>query len=142
MIKYVPITLDYAFVLLFAMLFCHIVDDYYLQLQGQGWLAYAKQKKWWEENFPDELYKYDYIMALAEHAFSWSFMIHLPIVITFIILGTPLHRVFISYFVNWLIHMLVDNLKANWLKINLIQDQTIHFIQIIVTWWLVVMKLY
>ena len=138
MIEYVPITLEYAIVLLFVMLFCHIVDDYYLQ----GWLASAKQKKWWEKNSPDELYKHDYIMALAEHAFSWSFMIHLPVVITFIILGTQLHRVFISYIVNWLIHMFVDNLKANWLKINLIQDQIIHFIQIIITWWFVVMKLY
>ena len=138
MIEYIPITLEYAIALLFAMLFCHIVDDYYLQ----GWLASAKQKKWWEKNSPDELYKHDYIIALAEHAFSWSFMIHLPVVITFIILGTPLHRVFISYIVNWLIHMFVDNLKANWLKINLIQDQIIHFIQIIITWWFVVMKLY
>lgn len=34
--------------LLLLMIFCHIVDDYYLQ----GWLASAKQKKWWEENAP------------------------------------------------------------------------------------------
>ena len=138
MIEYVPITLEYTIALLFAMLFCHIVDDYYLQ----GWLASAKQKKWWEKNSPDELYKHDYIMALTEHAFSWSFMIHLPVVIIFVILGTPLHRVFISYLVNWVIHMFVDNLKANWLKINLVQDQIIHFTQIIITWWFVVVKLY
>ena len=30
--------------ILILMLFAHIVDDYYLQ----GWLASAKQKKWWE----------------------------------------------------------------------------------------------
>ena len=138
MIEYVQMTLDYGIVLLFAMFFFHIVDDYYLQ----GWLASAKQKKWWEKNSPDELYKHDYIMALAEHAFSWSFMIHLTVVIAFIMLGTPLHRVFISYIVNWLIHMFVDNLKANWMKINLIQDQIIHFVQIIVTWWIVVAKFY
>ena len=44
-------------ILLLGMLFCHIVDDYYLQ----GWLASAKQKSWWEKNAPDELYKNDYI---------------------------------------------------------------------------------
>lgn len=32
-------------ILLLCMLFCHIVDDYYLQ----GWLASAKQKSWWEK---------------------------------------------------------------------------------------------
>ena len=43
-------------ILIFTMIFCHIVDDYYLQ----GWLASAKQKSWWETNAPDELYKNDY----------------------------------------------------------------------------------
>ena len=32
-----------------CMIFCHIIDDYYLQ----GWLASAKQKIWWEKNAPD-----------------------------------------------------------------------------------------
>lgn len=54
-----------------AMIFLHIVDDYYLQ----GWLASAKQKDWWKQNAPDELYKHDYIMALFMHSFSWAFMI-------------------------------------------------------------------
>lgn len=31
---------DHIFIL-FCMIFCHIIDDYYLQ----GWLASAKQKK-------------------------------------------------------------------------------------------------
>ena len=57
------------------MIFCHIVDDYYLQ----GWLASAKQKKYWKENAPEKLYRYDYIWALIMHSFSWSFMIMLPI---------------------------------------------------------------
>ena len=65
-----------AFIFL-SMIFAHIVDDYYLQ----GWLASAKQKKYWKENAPDELYKYDYIMALIMHSMSWSFMIMLPIAI-------------------------------------------------------------
>ena len=57
------------------MIFCHIVDDYYLQ----GWLASAKQKQWWKDNAPDKLYRFDYIWALIMHSFSWSFMIMLPL---------------------------------------------------------------
>lgn len=66
-----------AFIVLW-MIFFHIVDDYYLQ----GWLASAKQKKWWEENAPQPLYKYDYIWALLMHSFSWAFMIMLPIAVS------------------------------------------------------------
>lgn len=40
--------------------------------------------------------------------------------------------------VNLLIHMFVDNLKANEKKINLIQDQIIHIIQVIFTWWVLI----
>ena len=60
------------------MIFCHIVDDYYLQ----GWLASAKQKKYWEENAPDKMYRFDYIWALIMHSFSWAFMIMLPVAYT------------------------------------------------------------
>ena len=63
-----------AFIFL-LMIFCHIVDDYYLQ----GWLASAKQKRYWEENAPDKMYKHDYIWALIMHSFSWTFMIMLPV---------------------------------------------------------------
>ncbi len=119
-------------ILILCMLFCHIVDDYYLQ----GWLASAKQKKWWEQNAPNPLYKNDYIMALVEHAFSWTFMIHVPIVVYLIILGSlPKLYLFIVIFIfNWLIHMITDNAKANLMKINLIQDQWVHIAQIFVTW--------
>ena len=57
--------------ILICMIFMHIVDDYYLQ----GVLASMKQKQWWEKNAPDKLYKYDYIVALIMHSFSWTFMI-------------------------------------------------------------------
>lgn len=119
-------------ILLLCMLFCHIVDDYYLQ----GWLASAKQKSWWEKNAPNPLYKKDYIMALIEHAFSWTFMIHIPIVIWFTIGGIRFNiYVFVVLFVtNWLTHIITDNMKANLLKINLIQDQLIHIGQILTTW--------
>jgi hypothetical protein len=118
--------------LLIGMLFLHIVDDYYLQ----GFLASAKQKSWWEKNCPNPLYKKDYIMALVEHAFSWTVMIHIPIIIYSVIFSIEISLViFIILFIaNWLVHALVDNAKANLLKINLIQDQLLHIIQIVGTW--------
>ena len=109
------------------MVFCHIVDDYYLQ----GWLASAKQKKYWQDNAPDEMYKYDYIWALMMHSFSWSFMVMLPIAY---VMNFDINGLFATVFVvNILIHATVDNAKANQKKINLIQDQTIHLMQIIFT---------
>ena len=115
-----------VFVLL-LMFFFHIVDDYYLQ----GWLASAKQRKWWEKNAPDKLYRFDYVMALGCHSFSWSFMIMLPIAIA---TNWNMGLLFLAYPLNMGIHMFVDDLKANKLKINLIIDQCIHFVQIVVTW--------
>lgn len=118
-------------ILFLSMMFCHIVDDYYLQ----GWLASAKQKKWWETNAPDSLYKNDYWMALSEHAFSWTVMIHIPIIIWSYIVGAHISvYLFVCVFmINWFVHAVTDNAKANLMKINLIQDQKIHFVQILMT---------
>jgi hypothetical protein len=114
------------FTLLF-MIFLHIVDDYYLQ----GWLASAKQKKYWRENAPEKLYKYDYIWALLMHSFSWAFMTMLPIAIN---LNFEINFVFIVIFVaNLTVHAIVDDLKANRRKINLWIDQVIHIAQIVLT---------
>ena len=113
--------------LLLLMIFCHIVDDYYLQ----GWLASAKQRKWWEQNAPDKLYRFDYIVALAMHSISWSFMIMLPIAFNS---GFDIGVRFIGIFcANALIHGLTDNAKANLKLINLIQDQFVHLLQIVGT---------
>ena len=113
--------------ILFFMIFLHIVDDYYLQ----GWLASAKQKKWWEQNAPHPLYKHDYIMALIMHSLSWTFMIMLPIAIGLKFAFSWFYV--IAFAVNATVHAIVDNLKANKFKINLIQDQSIHMAQILAT---------
>ena len=115
------------FLIFISMIFCHIVDDYYLQ----GWLASAKQKSWWEKNSPDELYKYDYIAALFMHSFSWTFMMMLVPTIYIILFGGRYYP--LVFVVNLIIHMITDNLKANAKVINLCQDQLIHMIQIIGT---------
>ena len=120
--------------ILLSMIFFHIVDDYYLQ----GWLASAKQKQWWKDNAPYELYKHDYIMALFMHSFSWAFMIMLiPTIYTLVSGYTPWY-IFIIFILNLLIHGFVDDLKANKRYINLIQDQSVHMLQIIFTWFIII----
>ena len=117
--------------ILFVMFFAHIVDDYYLQ----GILASLKQKTWWEnQKSYKPMYKYDYIVALIMHAFSWSFMISLPI----LYLGFT-KWIAVAIILNTIIHGIVDDLKANKGKINLIVDQSIHIIQIVITWILMVL---
>ena len=110
------------------MLFCHVIDDFYLQ----GILASMKQKIWWKKQEQyKEKYKYDYVVALIIHSFSWVFMIMLPIAIY---LKFNLGWLYLAYPINLVIHAIIDDLKANKLKINLIVDQSIHIIQIIIIW--------
>ena len=123
------------------MLFCNIIDDFCLQ----GILASMKQKSWWEKNYPNEQYKNDYKIALFMHSASWSFMILLPISI-YAILNSYSGMFWIEwlglFIINTIIHIFVDNLKANKKKINLIIDQTIHLIQLAITWviWNIISK--
>ena len=114
------------------MLFCHLVDDYYLQ----GILASLKQKKWWEQNAPQALYEHDWKIALIEHAFSWTFVMMLPITICILAdkLAISIAAYIIAFIANLAWHAFIDNLKANSLKINLWQDQVAHFFQIVITW--------
>lgn len=119
----------YKIVLIFfVMIFLHIVDDYYLQ----GCLAKMKQESFWKDIIKDyPICKFDYLVALLCHGFSWSFMVHLPFtIITFkdekyssIILWSLISNAFL--------HSFIDNLKCNCKVINLVIDQTLHLIQII-----------
>ena len=114
------------FVLL-SMMFCHIVDDYYLQ----GKLALFKQRSWWEEKAPDEMYKYDYIVGLIIHSFSWAFMVMMPVAVS---QEFQIGSIFmVILIINTVVHAIVDDLKANKRKINLITDQLVHVCQIIIT---------
>lgn len=124
--------------ILISMLFCHIIDDYCLQ----GILASMKQKSWWEKNYPNEQYKNDYLMAMFMHSASWSFMILLPIsiyaLINFFSNSFWIYW-FVALIVNLSIHMIVDDFKANKLRINLVTDQIIHMIQIIISFILLIL---
>ncbi len=109
---------------LILMIFCHIVDDYYLQ----GWLASAKQKQWWKDNAPDKLYRFDYIWALLMHSFSWAFMTMLPCAFA---LNFNIGLGFVFFLVlNTALHAVIDDCKANKRIINLWIDQICHMVQI------------
>lgn len=112
------------------MLFFHVVDDYYLQ----GILASLKQRSYWTEHAPDKMYQNDYIVALVVHAFSWCVSIHIPIIIWWHVYGgfTPI-AFLLNFIAQTAIHAIVDDLKANKRKINLITDQLVHVLQICVS---------
>lgn len=127
-------------ILLLSMTFFHIWDDY----GRQGILANMKQKSWWkkQEGYSDK-YENDWLIALIEHAFSWTFMIYIPIAI-YVYINQGVYSVaalivlLATFFLNLIIHAKVDDLKCNKLKINLWQDQMIHIVQIVITFILVV----
>lgn len=119
-------------IILISMIFLHIVDDYYFQ----GVLAKMKQRQWWKDNIPDDKfqkYKYDYIVALIEHAFSWSFMIHFPWIVYSLLGNLNQIIILISIVVNTIIHAIIDNEKANKYSINLVIDQLFHLLQILIS---------
>jgi hypothetical protein len=110
--------------IIIAMLSAHLITDFTLQ----GWLANGKQEAWWNKitngNLPSKN-RYDYIAALICHALYWSIAVCLPLwnspILPWAIIG------------NAIIHAIVDDLKANRNKLNLIQDQLLHLVQIVVT---------
>ena len=116
----------------FAMIFCHIIDDYVLQTVGP--LATMKQKNWWKDNYPQELYKHDYLVALLMHSLSWAFMMMLPV--AWYMSWNVGVEYAVLFVLNTLLHAIIDHLKANRLAINLIADQLLHLGQIAGTFWL------
>ena len=107
-----------------AMLAGHLIADYTLQ----GWLANGKQKSWWDKAFggkTPEKYRHDYIAALVCHSLCWSIVVCLPIC------DSP--HILVAVIANTIVHAVVDDLKANRHKINLVQDQLLHLVQIIFT---------
>lgn len=98
----------------------------------QGILASMKQKEWWTNTYKVDInktkYHYDYKAALFVHSFMWGFIIYLSF------LFYKLDLVFlIVVTINALIYYIIDDLKANKKKINLIQDQRFHVYQIIIS---------
>lgn len=110
-----------------AMLFLHVLDDFGLQ----GIMKDLKTKAWWRKQTADPKYAYDYVPALLCHAFSWAFMVMLPLAALQDF--RPDGAFFACLVLNVAVHAWVDDMKANRLKINLVQDQLCHMAQIAAT---------
>ena len=86
--------------------------------------------------------KHDYIVVLILHGFEWSMFIHIPIIVAYVLANgwdfseTFLWAIGIMVCLNAVLHAMVDDLKANVMSINLIQDQLYHLVQIGVTYTL------
>jgi len=117
-----------------TMFWVHIWDDFH----NQGILADMKCRDWWNKNYPDELYKDDWAIALTWHSLQWAISIMLPILIYSFFSGAIYTTAFDTAFgvvvlTNTIIHFIVDNAKANKHKIGLYTDQIFHVIQISAT---------
>lgn len=111
--------------ILLLMILCHIIDDFVLQ---PICLSKLKQKEAWKDY--GEMYRNDYKMALAMHSISWAIMIMLPIIFFSNIDGVII--LFMTA-INAFAHYGIDDAKANMKEINLVQDQTAHLLQILMT---------
>lgn len=119
------------YLFLIAMLFFHIIDDFYLQ----GCLAKLKRRDYWEENYPDDMYKRDHFTALIIHAFSWTVMVHIPALVYSIKFAGALPAYWFLFFVlHWAIHTITDHMKANLNVISLSYDQLVHALQVVFIW--------
>lgn len=121
-------------IVLILMIEMHILADY----KTPDCLQNFKQQKWWKDNFPNkDWWKTEFIVGLGLHAFQWALFIMIPPV-SYTLYTDPakpgINSLPSIFILNILIHAYVDHLKANKGKLSLIEDQLMHFIQIIVTW--------
>lgn len=110
------------YVLMLMMVLLHVIEDFHMQ----GIMASMKQKTFWQEY--SKMYANDWMPVILLHGMEWATMVALPcilaswfdvsawFVLTVVAMGVA--------------HAYVDHLKANSLRINLIQDQIVHIIQI------------
>ena len=134
-----------AAIILIEMIFLHFLADYHLQ----GILAQMKQRDWWKREFTqsgytDGKYKNDYLQALYAHSFEWAFVMQFPLLVkmykeNFSIMATITYITL--FLMNTCFHYIIDNEKANEHTINLNQDQSLHAVQIFITfivWTLII----
>ncbi len=109
------------------MLGLHILEDFHIQ----GKMAEMKQKAFWAPYCEERpgMYEKDYLVVLLLHGMGWSIMVSLPLMIIYYQDFSPV--LFCAIVINGLLHAYIDDLKANRLKINLLQDQAVHMVQIL-----------
>lgn len=112
------------YVLFPLMVLLHVIEDFHMQ----GIMAQMKQREFWRE-YP-EMYADDWIPVILLHGFEWAMIVSVPcllaswfdvsawFIVTMVAMG--------------LVHAYVDHLKANRLRITLVQDQAMHIVQIAV----------
>ena len=136
--------------MLWACIGLHLIADYFLQ----GCLSDLKRKRWWSDQIKKlykdydgyhksfewqyllvKKYKYDYMAGLFCHALMWTLVTFFPLmwycspcVFTCVVL------------VNTSVHFVVDHMKANVHRLNLVQDQLIHMTQVIATVLIVMLQ--
>lgn len=131
--------ISYKIFILFLMLLMHYIEDFHLQ----GCLANLKQKKWWQEQMSSNdmrshyalehsIYKNDYKMSLFAHSIENALFVMLPMIIDMLISEFThcLQNTWILFIPSTILicvsHYLIDDSKANKMKINLVQDQLCH----------------
>lgn len=125
--------MSYKIFVVLLMFLMHYIEDFHVQ----GCLANLKQKTWWikeckKENVDSKKYKDDFKMSLFAHSFENAIFVMLPMTIDMLIsehFKTLSNTWFL--FIPAIIfltssHYLIDDAKANKLKINLVQDQLAH----------------
>lgn len=131
--------ISYKIFILFLMLLMHYIEDFHLQ----GCLANLKQKKWWEKQMSNNdmhshyalehsIYKNDYKMSLFAHSIENALFVMLPLIIDLLITEfvKRMSNTWI-FFIPAIIlicitHYVIDDEKANKMKINLVQDQLLQ----------------
>ena len=120
---------------LFIMLFMHTIADFVLQIPC---LSDLKQIKKWNEftndmfgkNVEETMYRNDYAVALLMHSFMWAFMVF----VSLLLIGQNYWLLILIIVVNSIIHLLIDNIKANFYLISLCKDQGWHINQILISY--------
>lgn len=118
--------------LLLSMFMGHVIGDSVFQTSS---ISLKKRESYWKSygNYK----RYFYIFYLLVHSFIWSSTIHISLLI---ILGVKyFNKILISYIVNILLHSIIDDMKANRKLFNLIVDQFLHSLQILLTFYFVVL---
>ena len=130
---------SYKIAIILLILLMHFIYDFHIQ----GILAEMKQKSWWSNecnkyHAPFFKYRNDYKMALIVHSVECALFTMLPLIVDMLISEHTGHlqNAWILFLPCILLlavsHYLIDDKKANELKINLVQDQLYHITFILI----------
>lgn len=131
---------SYKIAIILLTLLMHFIYDFHIQ----GILAEMKQKSWWSNecnkyHVPFFNYRNDYKMALIVHSVECALFTMLPLIVDMLISERTGHlqNSWILFLPCVLLltvsHYLIDDKKANELKINLVQDQLYHITFILIS---------